>query len=204
MRSRAGPRCRCAAAPPSREIATYAGGALTTGEFVDFIRSQPPQVQSAFSTASDEQLESAVQQLVRKELLLAQARAHDIALSREEEEAIRVEARTALQQLLQATGLSQLAGRRAPSATIDAQVKSMLQDAVAGRSQLVPLGRLGTVLRDLFPSEINEGTFPQVISDLEQLRAGQPAPAPQGGAPLPMPPAMPPMPQPVTPTDTAR
>lgn len=182
-----------------REIARYQGGNLTTGEFVDFIRTQAPQVQSAFATATDEQIESAVQQLVRRELLLQQARAHDISLTREEEESVRAEARIAIQQLLQASGLADLAGQRAPASTIDARVKSLLQDAVGGRAQLVPLGRLGQMLRDLYPSEINEGTFPQVVSQLETLRAGQPPLPPTGGEQIPMP-----EPMPVPPVDTAR
>src|SRR5690606_36631137 len=142
--------------------------------------------------ATDEQLESAVQQMVRRELLLQQARNLDISLSREEEEAIRQEARAELQELLQGSGLAQFAASRAPAAAIDAQVKGMLQEAVAGRAQLVPLCRLGRVLRDLFPSEVNEGTFPQVVSELEQIRAGQPAPPASGQPQLQMQPRMPP------------
>lgn len=184
-----------------REIATYDRGALTAGELVDFIRTQPPQVQTAFANATDEQLESAVQQLVRKELLLEQARSRNLTLTKEEEETIRTEARGALRQLLEASGLAELAGRRVPPAAIDARVKQLLQDAVSGRAQIVPLGRLSLVLRDLFPNEINEGTFSQVIAQLEKIRAEQPSAAPQGGQPLPMPEQVP---QPTTPPDTAR
>jgi peptidyl-prolyl cis-trans isomerase C len=165
-----------------REIATYDRGAYTTGEFAEFIRSQPPQTQSAFATANDEQLESAVQQLTRSELLMQQARSQNITITPQEEEELRAEMRGQIQQLLQATGLAQFSGQSGNTAAIDAHVRTLIADGVAGRSQLVPLGPLGFALRDRYPSEINEGAFSQVIAQLEQVRARQPAPD-MGGSP---------------------
>ena len=162
-----------------REIATYDGGAYTTAEFAEFIRGQPPQTQSAFATATDEQLESAIQQLTRTELLMAEAQRRNLTVPAEEEERIRVETRGQISMLLEQTGLAQLAGQRGNQAAIDEHVRTLIAEGVAGRAQLVPLGRLGIMLRDLYPSEINEGTFGRVISQLEQIRARQPAPAPE-------------------------
>jgi len=72
----------------TREIATYTGGAFTSGNFVGFIQTQPPHVQSAFATANDEQLQGVVKQLVQKELLVREAQQHGIQLSQEEENEI--------------------------------------------------------------------------------------------------------------------
>jgi hypothetical protein len=168
-----------------REIATYRGGAYTTGEFAEFIRAQPPQTQSAFATATDEQLESAVQQLTRTEILMADARARNITLPAEDEERLRRETRQQIRELLEATGLLAVAGQ--PQAAVDQHVRRLIAEGVAGRAQLVPLGRLGFALRDRYPAEINEGTFSQVVSQLEQIRASQPAPAPQQPQGLPLP-----------------
>src|SRR5690606_27386393 len=88
-----------------RAIATYNRGAFTSGEFLEFIRAQGPQVQSMFSTASDEQLSTAVEQLTRKELLLQQARQRGLSLSRAEEDTIRAAARTEIQRVVEASGL---------------------------------------------------------------------------------------------------
>jgi hypothetical protein len=159
-----------------RQIATYEGGAYTSGEFAQFIRTQPPQTQSAFASANDEQLESAVQQLTRSELLMQQARSQNIALTPQEEEEMRAEMRQQIQELVQATGLAQFAGQGSNTAALDAHVRQLIADGVAGRAQLVPLGPLGFALRDRYPVEINEGTFQQVIAQLEQIRARQPAP----------------------------
>ncbi len=176
MRSRAAPTRQLRGRQAERQIATYEGGAYTSGEFAHFIRTQPPQTQSAFATANDEQLESAVQQLTRSELLMQQARAQNIAIPPQEEEELRAEMRQQIQEVVQATGLAQFAGQGANTAALDAHVRQLIADGVAGRSQLVPLGPLGFALRDRYPVEINEGTFQQVIAQLEQIRARQPAP----------------------------
>jgi hypothetical protein len=173
-----------------RQIATYEGGSYTTGEFAQFIRSQPPQTQSAFASANDEQLESAVQQLTRSELLMQQARAQNITLTPQEEEEMRAEMREQIQQLVQATGLAQFAGQASNTAAIDAHVRQLIADGVAGRSQLIPIGPLGMALRDRYPVEINQGTFAQVVAQVEQIRARQPAPEmgfPPQGQPQGMP-----------------
>jgi peptidyl-prolyl cis-trans isomerase C len=184
----------------SRQIATYNGGAFTTGEFLEFVRTQPPQVQSMFTSASDEQLQNAVEQLTRKELLLQQARARNVSLTRAEEDSIRSEARQAIRELVRATGLT--SGARPTSATIEARVEALIRSYISGQAQLVPLGTFGFLLRDLYPSEINEGTFAQVVAAVEQARASMPAPAPAPGAQgvpgaQPGTPAPQPMPQPI-------
>jgi hypothetical protein len=172
-----------------REIATFDRGAYTTGNFADFIRRQPPQVQSAFASATDEQLETAIRQLTQMELVLREARRRNIALTREEEEEMRSEARMAIRELLEASGITQGVRQRANPAQIEAHVLSLIEGAVTGQQQLPPLGPLGLALRQAYPHEINEGTFPRVVSELESIRARQP-----GGPALPGMPGMPPQP----------
>jgi hypothetical protein len=166
-----------------RSIATYNRGAFSSGEFLEFIRAQPPQVQSSFSTASDDQLSTAVEQLTRKELLLQQAETRGLSLTRAEEDTIRTAARAEIQRVVEASGLGQSPG--APSAATEARVTMLLRDAIAGRVNLVPLDRFGFLLRDLYPNEINEGAFGQVVEQLERIRASRPAPAPQMQMPMP-------------------
>jgi hypothetical protein len=177
-----------------REIATYTKGAFTAGEFLDFIRVQPPQAQTAFATGADEQVKGYVEQLTRKELLLQQAKARGMGLTKPQEDSIRAAARTAVRQVVQQTGLTQLAGQKAGSPAIEQRVNTLLRGAVTGQVNLVPLGPLGFALRDVLPAEINEGTFTQVSERLTKLRAEQPAPAAApgaqqapGGQPMPMP-----------------
>lgn len=179
---RPGQRLRGRAA--NRPIATYDGGAFTSGEFLEFVRSQPAQVQSMFTNAADDQLREVVEQLTRMELLLAQAESRDIQLTGTDQEEIRSEARNAIRQLLQETGLAAVAGANAGAATIDARVEALLRGYIAGETQLPPLGRFGFVLRDRYPAEINESAFPAVVEHLEAVRAAQPqAPEGVGGIP---------------------
>lgn len=168
-----------------REIATYTRGAFTAGEFLEFIRSQPEQAQTAFATGADEQLKSYIEQLTRKELLLEQAKARGMGLSKAQEDSIRVEARAALHQLVQATGLNELAGQKSNSPAIEDKVNTLIRGAVTGQVNLAPLGRLGFALREILPAEINEGTFARVGEELQKLRASQPAPAMAPGQQMP-------------------
>jgi post-segregation antitoxin (ccd killing protein) len=198
------PETRLRGRAADREIATYDRGAFTSGEFVEFVRAQDPQVQSMFSTASDDQLSTAVEQLTRKELLLQQARAKGLSLSRAEEDTIRSAARAEIRRVVEASGLARGAAG-APAAATEARVNALLRDALAGRTTLVPLQRFGFLLRDLYPSEINEGAFGQVVEQVERIRASLPPPpqqAPDGSTMQPPAGGTPPDPGAV-PADTA-
>jgi hypothetical protein len=191
-----------------RAIAGYDGGEYRARDFAEFVRTQPPQVQSSFSTATDEQLENAVRQLVQMRLLLQEAETRGIALSAEEEEEIRVEARQMIRELVEATGFAEAARVRADPASLDAHVKALVEGIVSGEQPFVPLGQLGLSLRDVYPHEVNDGSFGAVVRRLEEIRARQPAlpqlpgqfdpDMPMPGEPQQMPqmPQMPPMPEP--------
>jgi hypothetical protein len=163
----------------NRVIASYRGGEFTTGNFAQYIRTQPPHIQSMFATADDEQLEGVVKQLARRDILVQEARNRGIRLTEDEEREIRTEARSTISQLLQMSGLTGANGlQTAPAGAIQAHVTELLEGAIRGERQLFPLGPLGFALRDAYPQEINENAFPQVVARLEQVRSAQPAPAP--------------------------
>jgi hypothetical protein len=168
-----------------RVIATYRGGAFTAGEFARFIRTQNPQVQNAFATATDEQLEGAVEQIVRREILVEEANRMGLALTPEEEEQVRGEARSAISEVVELAGFGRQAAAEGGSvaAAVDQQVRELLQAAIDGRAQIVPLGQLSYVLRDRYGAELYEQNLARVISRLEELRAQQPEPAPGGEGP---------------------
>ncbi|HET7321960.1 MAG TPA: peptidylprolyl isomerase, partial [Longimicrobiaceae bacterium] len=176
-----------------REIATYDKGAFTTGDFLAFIRTQSPQVQKMFTEASDEDLKTAIEQMTRKELLLQAAKEKGISLDRAEQDSIRSNARKQIHQVVTLSGLNRIAGTRASGKVIDSTVTSMLQGLVQQQLNLPPLGRFGYALRDVYPAEINEGTFQQVVDRVQEIRESQPAPQgppmPQGAVPQPSAPA---------------
>jgi len=79
---------------------------------------------------------------------------------------------------------------------IGTEVRQLLDGALRGERQLVPIGPLSFALRQHFPAEVNENSFDKVVRRIEELRAQQ---APQqhmpadGEQPMPMP-----MPEPTT------
>jgi parvulin-like peptidyl-prolyl isomerase len=155
----------------AREIATYTGGTYTSGNFASFIRAQPPHVQSAFATATDDQLEGVVTQLARKEVLVREAQQRGIQLTAEEDQEIRNEARQAIREVLQGSGFADPATRGGSAAALGARVRELIEGAIRGDRQLVPLGPLAFALRQAYPSEVNENAFAQVVRRVEELRA---------------------------------
>jgi len=168
-----------------RVIASYRGGSFTAGEFAQFIRTQNPQVQNAFATATDEQLEGAVEQIVRREILVEEARRKGLSLTAEEEQQVRQEARDAIREVVEMAGFARQAEAAGGSAAaaVDQHVRELLQAAIDGEAQLVPLGQLSYTLRDRYGAELFDQNLARVISRLEEIRAQQPAPAPGGQAP---------------------
>jgi hypothetical protein len=158
-----------------RAIATWAGGQYTARDFATFIRTQPAQVQTAFATAADDQLETAVHQLVKQRLLLDEAANRGIALTAEEQEELRRDAREMIQELVEGTGFLEAARQRADPAALGAHVMELVEGVVTGEQPYIPLGPLGTALREVYSFEINENSFSQVVNRLEEIRARQPA-----------------------------
>lgn len=184
----------------TRSIATYTGGELTAGEFSEFLSGQPAQMQTAFASAPPDQLETGVRQLVQMELLLSEVEERGLTLSPEVEEGIRTQARQDIRTLVESAGFADAARASANAAALDQVVKTIVAQVVAGEAAFVPLGRLGVLLRDLHGAQVNEESFPAVVSRMEELRASMPAPQqapPEGmlpqipvdstGAPIQMP-----------------
>ena len=159
-----------------REIATYDGREFTAADFADFVRMQQPQVQNAFATAPDDQLEEGIRQLVQMELLLVEAEKLGISISEAEDTQIRTEARMAIQELLDATGFAEAGRAGATETELDQHVAAIVEGVISGQAPYIPLGRLGFALRDAYDFEINAPAIVAVTAQLEQIRAAQPAP----------------------------
>jgi hypothetical protein len=160
----------------ARPIVTYSGGAFTSGDFAKFARTQQPQTLGMFASATDEQLDGVVKQLAQKELLLREAERRGLTLSAEEETNLRQEMRQSVQQAVMMSGFQ--AQNLRGAGAIEAQVSRLIEGAVAGQVQLVPLGQLATALREQYKVEINEAALNAAVSRIESLRANQPPPAP--------------------------
>lgn len=182
----------------SRTLLEYRGGEVTAGEVAQMMEQIPPEQRKQASSAPDDQVEGFLKQQATREIVLAEAKKRNFGLSRAASDSIRTEARGAIRQLLQSTGLGT---RRIPkgsagNAAIEEQVRQLIQGFIGGQTQLVPLGRLGQALRGSYGSEIYTPSFARVVERMKAIRATQPqVPAgPMGGQPG-MPPQGMPMPQ---------
>ncbi len=181
----------------SRALVEYRGGEVTTGEIAKFMDGIPPQQREQAAKAPDQQVEDFLKQQATREVVLAEAKKRNIGLSRPASDSIRAEARGAIRQLLQATGLGQ---QRVPkgsagNAVIEEQVRGLIQGFISGQRQLPPLGPLGQALRESYGSELNDASFARVVERMKAIRATMPQPQmpPQGMPGQQMPPqGMPP------------
>src|SRR5206468_12714899 len=89
-----------------RTLATYRGGELTAGELAEAISSNGPQARDMIAKATDQDIEGAIKQLTTNELLLRDAKQHAISLSPAENDSLRMQARSAIHDVLQATGFA--------------------------------------------------------------------------------------------------
>jgi parvulin-like peptidyl-prolyl isomerase len=165
----------------SRPIVTYTGGAFTSGDFAKFIQTAGPQMQGMFAQAPDEQLDGVIKQLAQKELLLREAANRGITLSPEEEEEFRRELRSSLQMVVTTTGFTN-ADLSTPNA-VESFVSQLLEGAVSGQIQLMPIGQLSQHLRETYRAEINDAALNAVVARMEAIRAAQGTTMPSGSIP---------------------
>jgi hypothetical protein len=188
-----------------RALATFRGGQLTAGEFQQMsgmVGAPPEALKQQVTDAPDSTINQMLKRAATERLLLAEARRRNVGLSPQETQQLREQARGAINQLLEVTGVRQLHAPRgsAGNAVIEQQVREWLQQAVTGQRQLPPLGPLGQQLRNIYGYDINEPSFQRVVDKVKQIRATQPqvTPPAQGlpggpgqAQPLPQQPAAP-------------
>jgi hypothetical protein len=137
-----------------------------------------PQAQASLAAATDADLERGVRRLATERILLERARAMGMRLTPVEEDSIRGEARSAIRQVLESSGLDRFAGTGGTQAPArQAAVTELLRRAVLGEVQIVPLGVLGSMLRDRYGAEVNDRALPLVIEQIGRLRTEAPADA---------------------------
>lgn len=163
-------------AAAGRELATYDGGRYTMADLAQPLRALTPQTQTSLITATDADLEESVRRLATERILLERARALGLGLTPAEEDSIRGDARAAIRQVLESSGLGRFAGTGGTQAPArQAAVTDLLRRAVLGEVQIVPLGTLGSVLRDRYGAQVNDRALPLVIETIGRLRAEAPA-----------------------------
>lgn len=162
-------------AAAGRELATYDGGRYTVADLAGPFEALTPQQQMELIAATDGDLEGVVRRLATERILLERARALGLGLTPAEADSILGEARAAIHQLLEASGLGRFAGTGGTQAPArQAAVMDLLRRAVLGEVPVIPLGALGSVLRDQYGAQVNDRALSLVIAEMGRLRAAAP------------------------------
>jgi hypothetical protein len=171
----------------ARELVTYKGGEFTAGELAEMLQAFPSGDLGQVKDAPEANLKGFLEEQAMRELLLNEARAHNFRLSTAATDSINTEAKNAIRQVLEMSGLS---GRRFPkgkagNGAIQEAVRNLMVEAVAGQRRLPQLGKLGYALRNTYEADINRDSFQRVVDRMKAIRAAQPPQPqqPQGGMP---------------------
>ncbi|HLM69419.1 MAG TPA: peptidylprolyl isomerase [Longimicrobium sp.] len=174
----------------SQELVTFSGGELNAGEVAELLQTAQPQEREQIKAAEDTRIQGFLEDQALREVLLAEARKRNFTLAPAVVDSINRDTRTAIQQLLQMSGLGgrQWPGGKARNGAIQEAVRNLMEQAVAGQRPIRPLGKLGYALRSSYGADVNEATFQRVVDRMKAIRASMP---PQPQAPGGMPGGMP-------------
>lgn len=159
-----------------RPLSTYEGGALTAGEFQSLMRRFPARNRAGLAGASDEQIQNALRDLTRHEILVMTAEKEGITLTPEQRDSLVTGARDQLRSAVNFAGLSSVQAQQGESQAdaLERTVKDVIAAIVRGERTPVPVGPITYVLREKYNAEVNERTFPQVVERVEASRPAQP------------------------------
>ena len=180
------PTTRLRGRAASRELVTWEGGELTAGEFLQIIRRMPPQQRAGFASMRDEQMTEVLEDLATNELVLRDAGARGIDVPVTEQDSVTALLRQQISQVARGAGLAGPAqGEESGTEAVERRVRTLLENVLAGRANLLPLGALPYALRQEVEWQIHERAFPVVVERLEERRASAEGAAPTPTFPMP-------------------
>ncbi|MFW5905197.1 MAG: hypothetical protein ACOCUZ_03165, partial [bacterium] len=164
-------------------LVSYQDGALTVGEYQDFIRTRPASERSQIEGATAQQIEGAIMNLSRRDLLLQRARESGMELSQARGDTLREQVRANLRQAGRQLDPSQAVRQETESAedAIQTTVMDVLTQTLQGARAPLQLGGLSYVLRDPVEVEIYDEGVQQVLQRIQEASAPSAPTAPGQG-----------------------
>jgi hypothetical protein len=156
-----------------RVLVQYNGGTYTAGDYRDFVMSQPAQIRPQIEMAGDEDLAGLLENLVRSELLVGEARAMGLTPNREEIDELAAELRGQYRELAEALGLVGIqpaAGENLNQAMLK-QVNDLMTRVVRGEQDIFPLQALAQPLRAQFKALTSDAGVTKTVERVQALRA---------------------------------
>lgn len=156
----------------SRVLARYQGGTYTAGEFQKFLISQGPGLRPQVVMAEDQDLLNFLENLVRSELLLVEARARGIEADQEEVQAVRESILDQYRQIAEIVGVSEItvADGQSRNDAVSAAILGILEQVIRGEADVFPLQNLALPLRQKYGSKLSESSVDRVVERVEVLR----------------------------------
>ncbi len=183
------PSARLSGRASGRELVTWEGGELTAGEFLQVIRRMPPQQRAGFADMRDEQMSAVLEDLATNELVLADAASRGISVPEEERDSVTTLLREQISQVSREAGLGgPVETQESQTEAVERRVRTLLENVLAGRANLLPLGALPYALRQQVDWRIHERSFPVVVEELEERRSEEGEAGPPPSFPMPTPP----------------
>lgn len=178
----AAPEQRLSGRAARRPLMEHAFGDYTAGDYLAFVRAIQPQERAQIQGGTDDQIEDFLMGLVRRELIVEEARRAGLQPDRDRVDSLVADARERL--LTVAGEIGVLSLDRAPGEdlepAVDRAVNQSLADVLAGAKDVVPLGAIGFQLRQGETTVVDETGIGQVVLRVGRIRATRsPAPADQ-------------------------
>jgi len=161
-----------------RPLVRFEGGAFTASDFQDFLATQPANLRMQIAAASDEDLEGLLDNLVRSELLVAEARRRGIEPDAEESRTVSEGIRAQYRQFAESIGIADLepAQGETLNQAVDRRIREVLELVIRGETDVFPLQGLSLPLRARYGAAISDDGVERTATRVEALRA-------EGGAP---------------------
>jgi parvulin-like peptidyl-prolyl isomerase len=171
----ANPGSRLAGRAERRALIEWEGGSVTVGRARELLQLEPAQLRSQIAEGSPEELEAFLENLARRELLVASAEAEGLRPGRDSVDVLIEDARGQLREATRMLGLLEL--ERAPGEELEVAVSRAVEEALAdiltGATQVVPLGIVSFRLREGRSSTILGTGVGQVIVDVAEIRTAR-------------------------------
>jgi hypothetical protein len=153
-------------------LASYTGGRFTAGDFQSFLQTQPAGLSDQVVGASDEELLGFLDNILRSELLLAEAKRQGVEPDRESLDTLAGELRDQYRQIAEASGLLNVVreGSETLEQAVNRRVLEVMGGVVRGEADVFPLQSLALPLRSQFGFTFSAEGAEKVVSRVEELR----------------------------------
>ena len=169
------PGTRLSSRAARRPLVTWEGGAYEVGELQQLLQYEQPAMRDQVAAGTDEDVESFLRSLARREMLVAEASRSGLEPARERVDSLVGVVRSQLRTATRSLGLTDL--DQAPGedrrAAVSRAVRQAIADNIAGATRIVPLGLVGFQLREGVPIAIYGNGVGRAMLRIAEIRASR-------------------------------